>query len=127
MNHANPPSSRPMTLRQQLDDLLGYMDEEHVYPLRMSRVEVRNAIEELCQEIAREARLDELNYLMRLRDFNGNHKLPTIILSDRIAELTSPNSTAAGNDLPSYDPKADIEATWRRKGQLTQKPPQEEK
>lgn len=25
------------------------------------------------------------------------------------------DTTAAGNDLPKYDPKADIEATWRRK------------
>lgn len=60
MNHANPPSSRPMTLRQQLEQILEYnvgneiSDEDHVDITN----DMLQLFERYCQEIAREARSD---------------------------------------------------------------------
>lgn len=56
MNHANPPSSRPMTLRQQL--FLAIEPAMFNYPDKHYIDKSLDKLEALCQGIAREARYD---------------------------------------------------------------------
>jgi hypothetical protein len=85
MNATESPSSRPMTLRQQLQHIVA---RKFLADNLTSGVDMVDELVGLCerysQEIAREARLDELRHLLIGR--TPSHQLDFIL--ERIEELT---------------------------------------
>jgi ribosomal protein L11 len=108
---SNPPSSRPMTLRQQLaTDLANYYWAEEKYhagaTIEECLEQANSDLEALCQEIAREAK-EEAKQELRDKFFIDADKTYDVKASPTVVVLTQKPPQHLADMQSDTSPKAD--------------------